>query len=326
MAFPSHGYDVSDEIVISGLDSATTYNGILGTSILGPRVVTEVDGFGLRFEADSSASSSGRFGGSSVIADRQVQFDVAIPNFTTLLPDDTTLTYSAKYTTGKSFAAVAGSQVRYQKDANYSAEVIIGDENVFESPRLIAKSTNETSELGEGVRSITFKVDMGTVRGDVSPIIDAQRASITTVANLIDNQAQSPASGFNVPLTFTDETTAFGGSSLAKHITSVSSLEEDAVGLKVLVSALRPSGADFDLYYRVATDGENIFDKDFTLQTAETTIAPDGNNFREYRYLVGGDGGDVDPFTQYQFKIVMRSNNSSKIPVFKDFRAIALAV
>jgi len=164
------------------------------------------------------------------------------------------------------------------------------------------------------------------VRGDVSPIIDAQRASITTVANLIDNQVSSPASGFNVPLTFTDETAAFGGSALAKHITSVSSLEEDAVGLKVLVGALRPSGADFDLYYRVATDGENIFDKDFTLQAAETTIAPDGNNFREYRYLIGGDGGDIDPFTQYQFKIVMRSNNSSKVPVFKDFRAIALAV
>ena len=98
------------------------------------------------------------------------------------------------------------------------------------------------------------------------------------------------------------------------------------MGLKVILSALRPSGREFDLYFRTANDGVNIFDVDWTLQSAEQTIAPDVNNFRDYRFLIGGDGGDVDPFTQYQFKIVMRSNNSARVPVFKDFRAIALAV
>lgn len=325
MLFPNHGYDVSDTITIEGLDSATTYNGILGTSILGNRTITAIDGFGLRFEADSSASSSGRFGGNNVVADRQVQFDKVIPQFTTLVPDDTTISYGVKYTTGKSLAAVSGSQVRYQKDADYSSEISVGDENYFSAPKLIAKSANETAELGAGVKSTSFKIDMGTVRSDVSPLIDTQRASLITTSNLIDNQAQSPASGFNVPLTFTAETTSFGGSALAKHITTVGTLEEDAVGLKVIVSAVRPSGSDFDLYYRVATDGENIFDKDYTLVSPEQTIAP-ANTFRDYRFLIGGDGGDVDPFTEYQFKIVMRSNNSSLVPVFKDFRAIALAV
>lgn len=326
MLFPNHGYDVNDTVTIAGLDSATTYNGILGTSLLGSRTVTAIDGFGLRFEADSAATSSGRFGGTDIIVDQQVQFDIATPNFTTMQPDDTSLSFGAKFTTGKSLAAVAGQQTRYQKDATYSADVVVGEENFFTAPRLVAKASNETAELGSGVRSTTFKIDMGTVRSDVSPVIDAQRASLTTTSNLIDNQVSSAANGYNVPLTYTDETTPFGGSALAKHITSVNELEEDAVGMKVLVSALRPSNADFDLYFRVANDGENIFDKDWTLQSTETTIAPDPNNYREYRYLIGGDGGDVDPFTQYQFKIVMRSNNSSKIPVFKDFRAIALAV
>lgn len=325
MLFPNHGYDVGDTITIEGLDSATTYNGIAGTNILGNRTITAIDGFGLRFEADASATSSGRFGGGDVTADRQVQFETIIPNFTTLVPDDTTISYGVKYTTGKSLAAVTGSQVRYQKDATYSSEVAIGDENHFSAPRLIAKSSNETSELGAGVKSTTFKIDMGTVRGDVSPLVDAQRASVTTSTNLIDNQASSAASGYNVPLTYTDETTSFGGSSLAKHISTVAALEEDAVGLKVILSAIRPSGSDFDLYFRVATDGENIFDKDWTLQAAEQTIAP-ANTYRDYRFLIGGDGGDVDPFTEYQFKIVMRSNNSALVPIFKDFRAIALAV
>ena len=326
MLFPNHGYDVSDTITIEGLDSATTYNGVLGTSILGNRTITAIDGFGVRFEADSSTTSAGRFGGDNITVDQQIQFDVATPNFTTLLPDDTTLTYGVKYTTGKSLAAIAGEQTRYQKDETYSSDVVVFEENFFTTPRLIAKAANETAELGVGVKSTTFKIDMGTTRADVSPVIDAQRASLSTITNLIDNQVSSPANGFNVPLSYADETLSFGGSSLAKHITSVASVEEDAVGLKVLVSALRPSNADFDLYFRVSTDGENIFDKNWTLQKAEQNIAPDAVNFREYRYLIGGDGGDIDPFTQYQFKIVMRSNNSSKIPVFKDFRAIAMAV
>jgi len=326
MLFPNHGYDVSDTIEISGLVDGTSYNGVLGSQINGTRTVTAVDGFGLTFEAAAAATSSGRFGGDDVVADRQVQFDTITPNFTTLQPDDTSLTFQTKLTTGKSLAAVTGQQVRYQKDASWSSEVVVNDENYFNAPRLIAKTANETAELGSGVKSLSYKVDMSTIRGDVSPLIDTQRVSVSTSTNLIDNQAAGAASGFNVPLSYAAETLAFGGSSLAKHITSVANLEEDAVGLKVILSALRPSGTEFDLYFRTANDGVNIFDVDWTLQSAEQTIAPDVNNFRDYRFLIGGDGGDVDPFTQYQFKIVMRSNNSARVPVFKDFRAIALAV
>ncbi len=59
--------------------------------------------------------------------------------------------------------------------------------------------------------------------------------------------------------------------------------------------------------------------------TAETTVAPDDRNFREYRYMIGGDTGTIDAFTEYQFKIVFRGNNSSKVPFIRDFRAIAMA-
>ena len=80
------------------------------------------------------------------------------------------------------------------------------------------------------------------------------------------------------------------------------------------------------MYYRVANYGDSIFDVDWTLQSSETTIAPDENNFREYRYLIGGDGGDVNSFTQYQLKLVFTTSNQSKPPVVKDLRGIALAV
>ena len=324
LLFPNHGYSVTDTINISGLVDATTYNGVLGSNINGLRTVTAVDGFGLRFDAGSSATSSGRFGGSEIVVDQQLNFDVAIPNFLTILPDDTTLSYGVKFTTGSS---LAGSETRYQKDPNYSGDIQIGDENLFSRPRLIAKAANESGVTQlDGERSVTFKVDLGTSRSDVSPMIDAQRTSLTTTTNLIDRQASSSATGFNVPLSYAPETDAVGGSSLSKHHTSVQTLEEDAVGLKVILSAVRPSGAELELYYRVANDGDSIFDVDWTLQPSETTIAPDENNFREYRYLIGGDGGDVNSFTQYQLKLVFTTSNQSKPPVVKDLRGIALAV
>ena len=320
MLFPNHGYDVSDTITISG---AVGGNGLSAGNINGNRVVTHADGFGIKFEAGSTANAGGRIGGSAVKADRQVLFDTVVPEFTTLQPDDTNITYNVKFTTGKSFASVG--QTRYQKDGAYSSEIRIGDENYFPTPRLIAKSVNEASQITGGAKSTTFKVNMTTVRGDVSPLVDAQRVSLKTSNNIIDNQASSAAAGFNVPLSYVAETASFGGSSLAKHMTTVGQLEEPAVGLKLIISCLRPVGSNFDLYWRVAQDGENIFDLDWTLETPEQTIAADERNFRDYRFLIGGDGGDVDAFSQYQFKIVMRTNNSAKVPFFKDLRAIAMA-
>jgi len=322
----NHGFTVGDKVNVEGLVAGQTYNGIKGSSINGERTITKVDGFGLQFNADSACTSSGRFGGGNILIDKQIQFNIASPRFTTLLPDDTSLKYEAKYTTGKSLAATTSGQTKYQKSAQFTNDVIVNDANSFGSPRIIANPSNETIELGSGQRSATFKVSMGTVRNSVSPVIDGQTASLSTETNLIDHQiASGNEDGNNIPINYSAETNAFGGSSLAKHITSVAGLEETAIGMKVILAAMRPSGSDIELYFRTANDGTNIFDVDWTLQAVENAVAPDDVNFREYRYLVGGDTGTVAPFTQYQFKIVFKGSNSSRVPFIRDLRAIAMA-
>ena len=319
---PNHGFKINDKVNVEGLDSDTTYNGVKGSSIIGERTITAVDGFGIQFNADSSATSSGRFGGENILIDKQVQFDVCSPNFTTLVPDDTTLVYNTKFTTGSS---LAGTETKYAKDDNYSTEIIIGDENYFSAPRIVANTSNEVAELGANERSVSIKVDMATVRSSVSPVIDAQTASLTTEANMIDRQNPTAFTGYNVPLSYSAETNAFGGSSLAKHITTAASLDEPATGMKVILAALRPSGSEIELYYRTANDGDDILGTDWTLIASETSVAPDNDNFREYRYLIGGDSGTLDEFTEYQFKIVFKGTNSSAVPFIRDFRAIAMA-
>ncbi|MBM38637.1 MAG: hypothetical protein CMO97_06145 [Woeseia sp.] len=326
---PNHGYDVGDTVKIEQLDSENypTF-GLAGNTLTGDsggkRAITAADGFGFQI-TQTGASSSGRFGGRNIAIDRQIHFDLAIPQFTTLIPEDTTINYGAKFTTGTSLAKVTGNQVRYQKDGNYSSDVFVNEENRFTAPRLIAKDSNETLNLGSGVKSTTFKIDMTTARANVSPVIDAQRASLSTQSNQIDKQSNSAASGLNVPLNYQAETSAFGGSTLAKHMTTVQTLEETAIGLKIIVSCMRPSESNFRLFFRTAASDENLIDKAFVEQSPEQTIAPDAENFREYRFLAGGNSGSLDDFTQYQVKIVMESTNTSRIPIFKDLRVIAMA-
>jgi len=148
------------------------------------------------------------------------------------------------------------------------------------------------------------------------------------INNVIDNQDSAATSGFNVPLNFVDETDPSAGSSAAKHVTIPISLEEQAVGIKVLIGANRPSVANFKLYYRIAGDGDVLRDQNWTLVTPEAAIPSDENPriYRDYQYLIGGQGGQLPPFTEFQLKIVLGSTSSSRVPVIKDLRVIALSV
>ena len=76
------------------------------------------------------------------------------------------------------------------------------------------------------------------------------------------------------------------------------------------------------------SEDELIRDKDFTLASTETIIPSDENDrvFRQYRYLIGGQGGDLSEFVRFQLKIVFRSTNQAKVPVIRSLRAIALSV
>ena len=173
-----------------------------------------------------------------------------------------------------------------------------------------------------------MKVTLSSSNNYVSPVVDLQRSSLILVGNRIDNQASSAAAGFNVPYPYVEETDKTAGTHLSKHITKPVTLLSDAVGLKVLLSANRPSVADFDVYYKAITEDQILDNISWTLAPKVTNVPSDENKdvFREYTYLIGGDNGSLLPFTTFQLKIVMRTSNSSSVPIIKDLRAIALGV
>ena len=343
---PNHGFAYGETVVVSGFDSATTYNGHLGSKLNGSQTITAYDGLGFKFKvANSTGTSTGRIvitppapGDATQTAQglvqKQEQFDILIPNVDLLTPQTTNVSIQTKLTTGRSISALISEQTKYQKDTSFRTNIQNKQENYFERPYLVATTENETANLGAGNKSFEMRINLSTENSTVSPLIDTQRMHCITVANMIDNPDSDGTSGreypltiggFNKPITYVAETSPSSGTALAKHVTVPVTLEEDAVGIKVLLAAQRPIGAEIDVYWRTAVDEEIIFDKSWTQVSSETEIAPDANNFREYRYLVGGDGGALSPFSQYQVKIVMRSNNSSAVPVFKDLRVIAMA-
>ena len=172
------------------------------------------------------------------------------------------------------------------------------------------------------------KINIATEDSNVAPMIDMQRMSMSLIDNIIDKQDSSATSGFNVPISFVNETSATGGTSASKHLTKIVTLAEEAVGLKIIASANKPNGTDFQLFFRTATSDEIITDNDFTLLAPEANIPTDDNpgRYREHRFLAGGQNGALPGFSKFQIKIVMRSTNAAKVPRIKDLRIIALSV
>jgi hypothetical protein len=329
LLYPGHGFTTTDTVKISGLDSATTYNGITGANMMGNKTITKVDAFGIQFTAGSSATSTGRFGGDDVLTSRQFNYDYVYPMFDVLQPEDTTVSYEARFLTGSS---LAGSENRYNRapdidqgaSSGFDNDIEVKENNLFDAPRIIA---TETKENAIGEKSALFRVRLDTIDADVGPYVDGQRTSLILEANRIDKQTSGTAEAGvnNSPISYVAETDPRDGSAAAKHITSVQTVPAESVGLKVILNAVRPNESTITTYYRTADGDEDIFDKNFIEVSTETSVQPDEFNAVEYRYLIGGDGGDLTPFTQYQLKFVLESTNQSKVPTLVDLRAIALA-
>ena len=240
-------------------------------------------------------------------------------------PTGTAISAGFKGTSGKSFAGV---ETPYNVDAAFTAINLNKNNIALDRNYVIAADSIADAEIAVGASTAELEMTIGTVDDFVSPVIDLQRSSMTLVDNVIDKQDSAATSGFNVPMNFVPETNASGGSSAAKHITTVTTLAQSAVGLKVLLTANRPKASNIDLYWRVSTENDLINTVDWTYVAPELSNPSDENTavFREYEYLIGGKGGQLNAFIKFQLKIVMTSTNSAKVPMIKDLRAIALSV
>lgn len=341
-----HGFMYGDQVrVILPSGFADSFGGISDSAIGGDsdnavngiRTITAVDWTGFKIGANTSLGSQTANttligGGSGIVVEQQAMFDEYIPLVQVMQPENTTISASAKLTSGASYAGSgntfgrSSASLSGRAKASTFSNIILNEVNYNNDPKIIMTRTNETNFLS-GNRSATIKFDFATSDTKVSPVIDLQRTSLILTENVIDNQDSAATSGFNVPLSFVSETSPVEGTTAAKHVTKQTTLQEPGVGLKILLSANRPSTANLKVYYKTGTGDDVLDDKTWTEVSAVATLPADDDRttFREYEYLVGGDGGTLAAFTTYQVKIVMTSTNSSRSPKIKDLRVIALA-
>ena len=321
---PNHGFHVNDKVNIQGLTAATSYNGILGSSINGTRTITDVDFTGYKFQADSAMDSAVSFGGSVITATQQYRMDLVQLQIQEKKPTITTIDYSGAFTTSKSFA---GTETPYGTTSGVS--LVNQQSKLFKVPHVVASDSNETTFLS-GAESTTITATLNNTVGNfTTPVIDLQRTQMLAISNQIDRQDSAATTNFNVPLNFVAETDPANGSSATKHITKPVALEVPATGIKVLFAGHRPTTGHFDLYFRTAATGtdSDILEKSFVKATVDVQQPNDVafNEFHEYEFTIGGDfASTLSEFDKYQIKIIMESTSSSDIPRIRDLRTIAL--
>jgi len=306
---PDHGFIVGSKVQITG---AAAIDNVPDTQLNVVHTVTHVTGDEFKFAVATVADST-TIGGGDIIIERQHMFELARVGVENILPPATAINASARLTSGKS---TAGTETAEQVDTVYTP-IAINKNVYFNNPKLLATSRNETDRMS-GAPSALIKLELAAGNSFVSPVVDLQRTSLTTVHNRIDNN-----NAFNSVA----ETNSIGGTTLAKHVTKPVTLSEKARGLKILLSANKPSTSGFDVYFRTNSGGD-LLTSSYTLIAPETGIPASDNPliFRDYRYLPGGINGTLNDFDQFQIKIVMTSTNNAKVPTFGDLRVIALTV
>jgi hypothetical protein len=288
----NHGMQnaLNPTVQISG---ATAFNGIAADNINGTRSISNVTHDTYEFTAPTdTASSTGSGGGAGVLITENRQMDVVRNVLQSL--------------------TVPGTQIRYYMSTWNESEVaqpefeILSNENIiFSSPRSIASDANSTT------KTYNLRCVFTTDKDTISPVIDMNRASLYTIQNrVVDN-------------TVGDELSATGGNQISRYITKKVELAEEADKIDVFLNVNRPRSARVDLYWRVVEGGSStdITTVGWTYATPIINVPINDNPsaFPEVQYEIDPTGS----FGTMQFKIVLRSSNSSTVPQVKDFRAIA---
>ena len=255
-----------------------------------------------------------RSGGPLAIATQNVQYDILVPQVERMLLPETGITARINGISGTSINdGTTRLQESFSNDGVFS-DIILSEDNTLGAPQLICSAINESSELA-GAKSFRLDLNMTSTKSNVSPLIDTDRMSMTTVMNRINNPANPNTAKLSV-----------GDSHDAVYITRAADLVNPSGAIKVLFTGYRPANTFIKVLYRVrptgSTDHITTFGFEFFPDAqAQIPATTEKTIFKEYEYEVSGLA-----FDQYQIKIVFTSPNQSLTPVIQDFRAISLAV
>ena len=313
---PNHHFfnttnSIASKVTISG---AVNFNGL--TTVNGTHTVydVEMDRYKINLSASSNASGTGIGGGADIVATQNQMINTFMPYVQGINFGGTNATWAVKLATGMTLGATTPTP--YVLDSAYSP-IIVNQNFSVNKPMVIASVDNKSGD------SILIRGLLTSTKSNISPVIDLERCSLITIANRIDNPeifAGTDTTKNNVE-GFVAETAATGGSAKSKYVTKSVTLGSASDGLHVFVDTNRPSQTHIDVYYKVAAS-EDVLDAALWVLASPLEAIPytDSSLFNESEYVIDPAG----TFSAFKLKIVLRSSNSSRIPMCKDLRVIAI--
>ena len=315
-------HDTNSCVTIAGVP-AGTHNGIAHTAINGDyTAITNITLDSYDITTSGTATTSGDIGGTAVTATQNRQFDVLnLGGLQSLAVPGTSIVPFVRTTTGKS---IHGSETPYALTTNANRQsVTMADDIYFTQPQAVMSQPNETTRMA-GAKSFYTILEMSTTNTKISPIIDLARNSVFCISNRLN----SPTSG-NTP-SYKSETEANDTSTASKYITKPVVLTNNSTALDIRLTQSIRDSAEVEVYYRTTSADEvrNIseinwtpFNSDGSADKAVTASEAD-DDFREYQY----SASNVNTFTAFQIKLVLKGTNTSYPPIVRDMRGIALAI
>ena len=255
-------------------------------------------------------------GGDGVTISQNIPWDVLTPQIQTQTQPGCSISARALGTSGTScgpFPSGYTAETSFVKDTTFR-DITLNDINYFLATKVIASKQNEISNMSGG-KSLDVELNFFSDASHLSPVVDTQRMSVTTTANLINNWTPSAGVG--------DENAAI-------YITRLARLDNSATGVKVALAANNFEFSNLCLMYKLVPVGYTGDTDDLNFEYFNTTgisdsgdMVPQNDPFvwTDYEFTVE----DAPAYDGFQLKIVLRNYNQPYIPRVKDLRIIALA-
>lgn len=312
--------------------------GSLGHSVV---EVDSIDSYIINVQ--TPATLEGRWGGKGIVSynanGKYEMFNVSGAYLPYRSPENWSLTGVAHGTADSLFA---GANYQQMAPINFMTQ----QDTFLNQPYKVASSVNEQIMLGGGNKSITVTASFNATNPAVSPVINADTFSITTVSNRVEwLDRDLVESTPEVEGNWLPETTSYGGNEIYKYVTRSVNLQTPASDMHIYFDAYKDINADFDVYVkRLSQHDAGTIDSAPWMKVnglVKNRSSVDMGDLIEYHIIASEhitpyteDSIDypgwldalneVDPYVTFRVKLVGKTRNSAKPPLFKNLRIIAV--
>jgi hypothetical protein len=307
---PNHNFSAGDNVLISG---AVAGNGIIADDLNKEHTLANVLLDSYVITLANAATSSGRIGGTGIVADQNVGFDVINPIIQSQNFGPTTIDYDAE-----SVLVSTGSPETFILQANQNT--------YMDEPRVIWSETNEG-----GTKSFELNSTFRSTQENLSPVIDLSRCSLVAIRNRVDCPlVLDSTNSYNVPvlddraIVSGNTTISFSGNVLSSTDSTVqAALKTINVGKKIGVSGSPNNSGDFIVYSVNDTTGAVTITGTFNTEgSGNATTIVSRENFVDELAPSGGSSSAKYIQRQVQFnnpstylKVLMALNSPNECGV-----------